>query len=302
MRFPLALLALLLAAPAAAPALAQDAPAAVTLHGWGLPEGAVVQTTHRTIRQATHETTVADTLFRELKVYTARTDSVLTTFEAVGEDGPTRIMEAVFISDILEDVHEGEEVVERGRHPEWLSGTHYVFEREGDGWARRFVLPQDPTEPQRTALSNAAPAVPLVSVYPERSVAVGEQWEVERAALAALYGPLAEGAEQRMTVALDSVGTYLGRPAAFLSYGLALTLDQGGGRTLKRNEVGVTVRLLDVLVDVIAQRQGTFRSEAPTMLEDGTPGRAVLHGALAAHTERLLTLPARASAAHPAER
>jgi hypothetical protein len=282
----------------AAPALAQEAPPSetVVLHGWGLPEGASVQTTHRTLRHATHDTFAADTLAGQLKVYTMRTDSLLTVVEAVSAEGPTRILEAVYISDILEDVHEGEEVLTRGRHPEPLSGTQYLFEREGSGWARSFLLPEDPSEAQRAALAGAHPGVPLASVYPGQPVAVGEQWTVDRDVLAELYGPLAEGAEQRLTVVVDSVGTFLGRPAAFLSHGLSVTLDQGGGRTLKRNEVGMTVRLLDVLVDVLAQRQGTFRSEAPARLDDGTEGRAVLYGSIAASTERWLTLPAQASA------
>lgn len=312
MRLLIPLAALLVALVLVQSALAQDTPAeaapeTVSLHGWTLPEGTVITTSHRTLRHAAHGTFAAghdpaDTLavpMRELMIYTLRADSVYTTIARVAPDGPAVVEEVVVISDILEDVREGDQVLEQRRYPEPLSGTQYALERTADGWTGAF-LRGEPTEEQRRALASAEPMLSAALPYPERPIPVGETWSVERETIEALYGPTVEGTTARLTIALDSVSTFLGRPAAFLSHGLSVTLDQGEGRTMQRNEVGTTVRLLDAFVDVIARRQGTFRSTAPVALEGGTTGIAVLRGSVAANTERLLShVPASARHEEP---
>lgn len=292
---------IILLAPLAA---AQESPVAATveLHGWNVPEGAVLTSSSHVLRRGEvryypadadlRDTTAAPT--RALEVYTLRADSVRTTLLAVDEHGPAAIEQFVFVSDILEDVHEGTEILSRGRHPNHLSGTQYRAERDASGaWTRSFLRPEDPSDEQRAAL--AEPFSFGTDHYPRQPVAVGDTWDLEQAQIAALVGPLAEGHVQRMTFRFDSTGTSFGSPAAYLSYGLDVTLDRGAGATMHRHEAGVVVRLLNHRVDVHEQRQGTFRTVRDGAFDDGTPYRSVMEGEIRSSSETFLTIPAGAA-------
>jgi hypothetical protein len=282
--------------PIAAAQDAQDGPGEVMLRGWSLPEGAVITTVTHVRRSAElsyygdARAVEAGEPLRALEIFTLRTDSMLTTIREIGQAGPLAIEQHILISDILEDIHEGDEIVDRSRRPLPLSGTRFIAEDEGDGvWTRRFLLPETPSEEQVEAL--AEPFDPGTPQYPEWPIAVGETWEVDADGLARLYGSLAEGAPQRMTFQLDSTGTYLGRPAAFLSYGLDVTLDRGDGLVMRSNEVGVVVRLLDRFVDVLSQWQGTFHTKREGSFEDGEPYVAVMTGSVRGQTQQFLLIP-----------
>jgi hypothetical protein len=282
--------------PVAAAQDARDGPEEVMLRGWSLPEGAVITTVTHVRRSAElsyygdASAVEAGEPLRALEIFTLRTDSMLTTLREIGQDGPLSIEQHILISDILEDIHEGDEIVDRSRRPLPLSGTRFIAEEDGDGgWTRRFLLPEIPSEEQSEALAETFdPGTPQ---YPERPVAVGETWEVGADVLARLYGNLVAGAPQRMTFQLDSTGTYLGRPAAFLSYGLDVTLDRGDGVAMRSNEVGVVIRLLDHFVDVLSQWQGTFRTQREGSFDDGQPYVALMTGNLRGQTQQFLLIP-----------
>lgn len=267
------------------------------LRGWGLPEGTVVTSaTHLRRNADLHylDPATGDTL-RTLEIFTLRTDSLRTVFLEVDGDGPRQIERYVIISDILEDIHEGAAILERGRHPTPLSGTHYVAERRDDApWMRRFLDPAQPSPEQLEALGQVRFAFDAPQ-YPHHRVRPGERWEVDSEVLARLHGDLVDGRPQRMTIELDSVSTYLGSPAAFLSYGLDVTVHRGDGLIVHTHEVGVIIRLLDRFVDVLSQWQGTHHTERAGEFEDGRPYRAVMEGAVRGQQQQFLIVPQRAA-------
>jgi hypothetical protein len=284
----------------AAPVRAQD-PAAqtVVLSGWALPEGTSITSSSHVVRRAkvrqfdSPEAMVATSPepLVELDVFTAHADSVHTSFEAVDEAGPVRVERYVFISDILEDVHQGDQILDRSRHPNPLSGTHYTAERTAEGaWQRRFLRPADPTEAQMSALGELRFDFDSPH-YPAHPVAVGGEWNVDADGLVRLFGELEPGHTQRMTFRLDSTGAFVGQPAAFLSYGLEVTTRLDDGVLMTQKEVGIVVRLLDWLVDVYEERQGLFRTMSAGYMEDGQPIFSVMEGEIRGRTLHLLTVP-----------
>jgi hypothetical protein len=296
---------ILLLAPLAA---AQEAPPAgpVELHGWGVPADAVLTSSSHVLRRGEVRYYPAGTDLRDttatprrvLEIYTLRSDSVRTTLLAVDDLGPATIERFVIVSDILEDVHEGSEILSRGRHPNPLSGTRYRAERGASGeWTRTPLSPEAPTDEQAAALRE--PFAYGTDHYPRHPVTPGDTWDLERDQIASLMGPLADGHSQRMTFRLDSTGTSFGSPAAYLSYGLDVTLDIGDGATTHRHEAGVIVRLLDRLVDVHEQRQGTYRTVRDGAFDNGEPYRSVMEGEIRSSSETFLTIPAGAASRQP---
>lgn len=308
----LRLASLLLVLLIAFPARAQEAdPEGVMLQGWALPEGSSITSTSQLLRRAevrffaATAGTTADTTgdaVRVLSVYTRRDDSLRSEMLEVDDAGPRKVDQFVMISDILEDVHEGEEIVERGRRANPLSGTRFILERAEDGsWSHRFVRPEEPSDEEIAALS-AARFDFRSPQYPERPVQIGEEWNVDRDALVSMYGELAHDAEQRMTLRLDSTGTFMDRPVAYLSYGLDVTLQPSPDVRMHRREHGVVVRRLDLLVDVYEQRQGYFSTERAPDHAAGQPYSSVMSGSTQSETQRLLTVPATGLAAPAAAR
>jgi hypothetical protein len=292
---PLALLAIAPLAVAQTPAPEDGA----LLNGWGLPEDAVLTTVTHVRRNAVAryfapDADPADTTarpLRELEIFTLRADSVRTTLLAIEDGRPERLEHHILISDVLEDVHEGGEIIDRGRRPNPLSGSQFVSERRPDGsWDRTFIRPYEPTDEQISALRE--PVSFHTPQYPDHRVRVGDIWEVGREGIETLYGRLLDGAPHRLTYQLDSTGTYLGRPAAFLSYGLDATIDHGDELVMHMNEVGSVVRLLDRFVDVLTQRQGTFRTARSGAFDDGQPYVSVLEGGIRGQEQVFLTIPA----------
>ena len=89
---------------------------------------------------------------------------------------------------------------------------------------------------------------------------------------------LLRGHEQRYQVRLDSVGTWDGYPAAFLSTVVDQVRGFGEGRQRVSGR-GRYVRRLDVRVNVFAEIDHRIESEAPGVFSDGSPYQAVLRGA-----------------------
>lgn len=287
--------------PAPGAVAQQDAAAGetVTLRGWSLPEGSVITTVTRLRRNAAlHYFAPGDAPedaepLRSLEVYTLRSDSVRTRVLAVDSAGPVALEQHTLISDILEDVHEGNQILERGRRPLPLSGTIVHARRYGEAWHREIVNPSEPSAEQLQALQGGFTLD--TPQYPARPVRVGEKWEVDRDGLALLHGDLVEGATQRMTLQLDSTGSFLGQPAAYLSYGLDVTVDRGDGLVMRIHEVGVVVRLINYFVDVMTQWQGTFRTEREGAFADGEPYRAIMEGHTRGQSQQFLIVPHLAS-------
>lgn len=289
------LMALLLASPAPAQPSGAPAPQTVVLGGWGLPEGAAVTTSTRALRTARVHTLAAeagdeDAPLRTLEVYSAYADSLRLTVLEADAEGLRRGEEHVLVSDVLEDVFEDDEPVQGGTRTSPLSGLRLSVARAGEGWTRA-LLGGEPSAAQAEAMAALPP--PGGWPYPTHPVAVGATWEVDRAALEARYGALAADAPQRKTYRLDSLGVFLGRPAAFLSFGLDLTIEENGSRT-RLHEVGAVVRALDLYLDLYAERHGTFRTEEvgpPRTDAEGRAVRSVMEGRLRTREERFVTLP-----------
>jgi hypothetical protein len=283
-------------------AVAQDGSSddgAIILRGWSLPEGTVITSTTHLRRNAElnyfapgQDAEDGEPL-RTLEVYTLRSDSLRTRIVEVDGHGPRAIEQHILISDILEDVHEGNEILERGRRPMPLSGTIIAAQRDGHAWHRQITNPAEPRPEQLEALQ--ARFSLETPQYPDRPIHVGESWEVDREGLAMLHGELVAGATQRMTLQLDSTSTFLGQPAAYISYGLDVTVDRGDGLIMRINEVGVVVRLIDRFVDVMTQWQGTFRTEREGVFEDGEPYVAVMEGSTRGQSQQFLMVPHTAS-------
>lgn len=276
-------------------ACAQKPSGPVQLSGWALPVESSVLTSTRLLRQAQityRHAETADTVgpYRLIQIQTARHDSLQVVYTDVADDGPLRIEQAIFISDILENIAENGETVDVRRIPNPLSGTQSIGVRDGDEWSWTFTYPEDPTPEQVTDLNR--PFSWVEPEYRDAEVSVGETWDVDRATLVSIYGELDDAHPQRKTYQLDSLGTWMGRPVAYLSYGLNITQIQDDGRRLHRREAGMIIRRLDVFVDVVEQRQGTFHTEEAGISEDGTPYISVMEGEMRVMTERLLTIPA----------
>jgi hypothetical protein len=247
----------------AAPGRAQE----VVLGGWALPEGAVVTSVGRLDSEMAAYVEGQDEPAFEVASH-AR-DSIHTTVGVV-TDG--RLMEAEqlvarFVR--ADEVSVGGAVAGREEHRP-LEGKTVRFVRDGERWARTLVG-AEPTPEEAARLADHATLDDVE--YPLRPVRVGEAWEVDSTAIAALYGDLAPGHTPHLTVRLDSLGTYEGGPAAFLSQDVEVVVRHAGGALVGLAMHARIVRRLDWRVDVLTAWEG------PAWAEMATPdGPLVMEG------------------------
>ncbi|MEM8559150.1 MAG: hypothetical protein AAGG50_15120 [Bacteroidota bacterium] len=157
------------------------------------------------------------------------------------------------------------------------AGLVYEATRDGDVWTAEPLV--EPTEAQQVILDAVAEVNFFDDLeYPTTPVAVGESWTVGVEVLEQLHGPRNRNAEHAQTIPLDSLGTFEGGPAAFLSYELE-SEDAGGLGEVSR---GIVIRRLDLMIDVVRLRVGTRYGSGGNTREDGTTFTSTSEGTVEA--------------------
>ena len=242
---------LLLVAVLVAPAVAQEA---AVLGGWALPEGAVV----RSVSAVTMEGAVEGTV----PINSQESEVTRTTMARVEGGRLTRAVQRI-------ESATSKVFVDGSRIPsdaDPLLGRDVAVVRDGGGW-RREPLGWRPSPEAEAELAD--PVSLDDAEYPARPVAVGETVEVGDAALRAVY-PGAVAGPHRLTVRLDSLGTFEGGPAAFLTQEVGVTVDVGEGGTMRMDMTARIVRRLDWMLDVQTEWEGPISFDYPEVSVDGT--------------------------------
>ncbi|WP_412060806.1 hypothetical protein [Rubrivirga sp. IMCC45206] len=260
-----------LRAAAALAALALVAAASaqtVEVGGWALAEGAVVRSASVTGLEAVVRGPGGEVAFgrRALEVATTTIDRV--------EAG--RLMRAVQRLESASAKATVDGAPAPPGDPDPLLHRAVVIERTADGWRKRADGWQ-PTPDQLAALDEA---ISLDDAeYPTR-MTVGETVVVPDSALRAVYLGAAPG-PHRLTVRLDSVGTFEGGPAAFLTQTVGVTVGDPG-ETMRMDMTARIVRRLDWRLDVRTEWEGPVRFEQ---------GGLVIEGRMTQSATQTATLP-----------
>ena len=250
-------------------ALAAAAPSAqVVLGGWALPEGAVVEST--TMVELDQVVSEGD---RAVPFESLARDRSRTVIDRVEGGRLSRATQRVETS-TSKTLVEGRSAPDA---PDVLLGRPVVVERTASGWRQR-ADGWAPTPEQQDALDDETSLDD--AEYPSRPVAVGETVVVPDSALRAVYHGATPG-PHRLTVRLDSVGTWGGGPAAFVTQEVSVAVADGDG-TLRMDMTARIVRRLDWLLDVRTVWEGR------TTFDDG---EATTAGFMRYTATQTVTLP-----------
>lgn len=241
----------------------------VVLGGWTLPEGAVLTTTVR-------EEGDAVMTFRVLGVPDsmrsfASTDAA-TRDVVYGVEGgrPVEMRYTILREAHHQDLSRLGRVVQRTDTEGPLVGLALRAVLHGDEWTHE-ALDATLTPEQEAALADRSGSGSYD--YPEHAVHVGQTWDVDHAALTALYGDLDPDHPNRLTLRLDSLGRYEGVDVAYISRNCDVVTLEEGLRMEMRLE-GRVIRRLDWKVDVLTTWEGALRAEGSTeiglIVRDGT--------------------------------
>ena len=231
MRLRLVLAMAALALPALSVA-AQD----VVLGGWSLPEGAVVQSVSSSSLRAEFRGSGA-----VLPVKSETSEVSTTTIDRVAGGRLERAVQR--LDKLRETTHVAGNLVPSS--PDSRLGRAVSIERGPAGW-HHAALGWTPDDEAQAALDDGGSLDD--AEYPRRPVAVGETVVVPDSALRVVY-PDATAGPHRLTVRLDSVGTFQGGPAAFVTQHVSVVENVEGG-TMRMEMDAQIVRRLDWLLDV----------------------------------------------------
>ncbi len=250
----------------ALPAAAQE----VVLSGWVLPRGTVV--TGVGLREVNLAMTLDSRPDLTFDVVETTEDSVRAVIHDVKGGHIAEIRQTIARNTRRTETRHDGQLVSRTEEEGPLTGATIRVVRRRGVWQRELL--QGTPTPEETEELDVHVNYDYPQ-YPARPVRVGEAWDVDRATMAELFGDLDPAYPSRLTVRLDSVGTYEGGPAAFLTETCDVaTLDGEGGRNALRLQTAV-VRRTDWRVDVLNVAEGTIRQEVVT-----PDGRLVVEGRL----------------------
>lgn len=252
---------------AVGPASAQE----VDLRGWGLPEGSVVESVSTSrIRADWVRTGVARA--DSFTIVDAVTNASIYTVTGV-EEGELTGLRWAESGDESRRVIEGGEVVSDERSDPPFEGLLIDIGRTEDGWHYRAVGAEVPEE--ATELLGLMQGIPpdIVTTIFDRSVRVGETWDVPREVQLLTRPELLPDAEQVFRVRLDSLGERDGGPAAFLSFESSQSSAFADG-VQQIEQSGSYVHRLDLGLSMEIDLSLTKRTEASGSFPDGAPMRA----------------------------
>jgi len=254
----------LVAVLAALPVAAQEA----DLGGWTLPEGAVVTSTSLVTMRGNVVGPGGEVTFQD-----QHSETLETTIDGVEGGRLVRAVQRVEASEAKTFIGGARTPVE----PDPLLGRTVVTRRDGEGWQREPVGWR-PSEAAQNALDE--PVTLDDAEYPERPVAVGETVRVDAETIHRVYLNATPG-DHALTVTLDSLGTFEGGPAAFLSQEVSVTVDLGEG-TMEMDMTARIVRRLDWKIDVWTVWEG------PVVIDFG---EARIEGTMRFEGTQEVTLP-----------
>ena len=217
---------------AALPVAAQG----VVLGGWALPEGAVVKSTSTSVMRGRVAAPGGP-----VPVEQHTGNESVTQIDRVEGGRLTRAVQRTVASE-TKLFMAGSRLPSE---PDPLVGRMVAVVRDGDGW-RQEPVGWRPSAAAREALDE--PATLDDAEYAARPVAVGETVEVDAQTLRRVYLDATDG-DHHLTVTLDSVGTFGGGPAAFLTQRVGVTTAFDGG-TMRMDMTARVVRRLDWKLDV----------------------------------------------------
>ncbi|OZC04272.1 hypothetical protein [Rubricoccus marinus] len=238
---------------AAAPALAQES---AILGGWTLPEGAAVITTSRT-----QSSGIAKSATGQAKFVSQTYDSTLTVMAEVEGGQLTQALQT-------EKASESRFLVNgRPTGPPRASVMHglpVAIARDDRGW-QKVPVGWQPDAKQQAALDDK---ISLDDAdYPATPMAVGQTYVVPDSLLRQVYVS-ATDRPHRLTVRLDSLGTYGGAPAAFITQEVQVEVGEPDA-LMTMDMTARIVRRLDWMLDVRTEWSGETTGTYPGYTTSG---------------------------------
>ncbi|MEP0548640.1 MAG: hypothetical protein ABJF88_17020 [Rhodothermales bacterium] len=159
---------------------------------------------------------------------------------------------------------EGEKLVGSGPSSWALLNAPILFEREPEGWAVRLLGPNATEEME--SMIEGRPFELEDAYFPSASVEVGQKWTVPIAVLDQIHESRYPATQKAMTMQIDSVDTWGGEPAAFISYTLDIVRPNP---SLHHHAEGRMVRSLVSRINLYETAKRTEAIDFVAALTDG---------------------------------
>jgi hypothetical protein len=184
-----------------------------------------------------------------------------------------RAVQTVTQWDVMEEEWGGKTLISAAPDPYPLLGDRVVIEQTGDGWAYSLES-GTPTDEQAELLPERYVFELDDAEYPRAPIAVGDEWDVPRSVLEWRYGTLDLDEPSWSRLRLDSLGTFDGAPAAFLSGELSIVAYPSPDLRTEIAGVVQRVRRLDLRIDVVSTTEQSTHSVFDGIGPDGRPRSA----------------------------